>query len=155
MRTARPAARPPHPFFEFRAHPFDVLPPCLIFLDGDGPADPLVARQRRNVFPRRQRLCVGRERLAEIGRKVMRHSSGDSNSCHRWSRRLMDQKSDTRLQPGSWDYRQVPAIVNCPDDSEWSFIVEPDTLLSILCSAILQRHTGRPSRRPFCVSGSA
>jgi len=33
MRTARPAARSAHPFFEFRAHPFDMLPPCLLFLD--------------------------------------------------------------------------------------------------------------------------
>jgi hypothetical protein len=33
MGTAGPAARPPHPFFELRTHPFDVLPPCLIFLD--------------------------------------------------------------------------------------------------------------------------
>ncbi len=33
MRTARPAARSPHPFFELRADPFDMLPPCLLFLD--------------------------------------------------------------------------------------------------------------------------
>ena len=82
MRTTRPAARPPHPFFELRAHPFDMLPPCLIFLDGDGPADPLVARELRDVFPGRQRLRVGRERLAEISRKVMCDSPGDSNGCH-------------------------------------------------------------------------
>ena len=83
MRTARPAARPPHPFFEFRAHPFDMLPPCPIILDGDGPADPLVARERRYVFPSRQCLRVGRDRLSEISRKVMYDSSGDSNGCHR------------------------------------------------------------------------
>ncbi len=83
MRTARPAARPPHPFFELRAHPFDMLPPCLLFLDGDSPADPLVARERRYVFPGRQCLRVGRERLAEISRKVMYDSPGDSNRCHR------------------------------------------------------------------------
>ena len=63
MWTARPAARPPYAFFELRAHPFDMLAPCLIFLDGDGPADPLVARERRYVFPGRQCLRVGRERL--------------------------------------------------------------------------------------------
>jgi hypothetical protein len=82
MRTARPAARPPHPFFEFQAYPFDMLPPCLILLDGDGPADPLVARQRRYVFPDRQCLRVGRERLSQISRKVMYNSPGDSNACH-------------------------------------------------------------------------
>ena len=82
MRAAGPAARPPHPFFELRAHPFDMLPPCLIFLDGDGPADPLVARERRYVFPCRPCLRVGRERLSEISRKVMYNSFGDSNNCH-------------------------------------------------------------------------
>src|ERR1700747_3186505 len=82
MRTARPAARPPHPFLEFRAHPFDMLPSRLIFLDGDSPADPLIARERRYVFPSRQRRRVGCDRLAEISRKVMYDSSGDSNGCH-------------------------------------------------------------------------
>src|SRR5580658_1049721 len=81
MRTARPAARPPDPFFELRAHPFDMLPPRLVFLDRDGPADPLVSRERRYVFPGRQRLHVGRERLSEIGREVMYDSFGDSNRC--------------------------------------------------------------------------
>ena len=83
MRTARPAARPPHPFLKFRANPLDMLPPCLIFLDGDGPADPLVARERRYVFPGRQCLRVGRERFSEISRKIMYDSSGDLNGCHR------------------------------------------------------------------------
>src|SRR5579859_2323964 len=85
MWTARPAARPPDPFFELRAHPFDMLLPCLIFLDGDGPADPLVARERGYVFPSRQCLRIRRDRLSEISRKVMYDSSGDSNSCHRAS----------------------------------------------------------------------
>ena len=83
MWTAGPAARAPHPLFEFRAHPFDMLPPCLIFLDGNGPADPLVARERCDVFPSRQCLRVGGERLSEIGRKVMYDSSGDLNGGHR------------------------------------------------------------------------
>ena len=82
MRTARPTARATHPFFELRTHPFDMLPPGLIFLDGDGPADPLVARERRYVFPGRQCLCVGRERLSEISRKFVYNSFGDSNRCH-------------------------------------------------------------------------
>ena len=59
-----------------------MLAPCLIFLDGDGPADPLVARERRYVFPSRQRLGVGGERLSEVNRKVMDDPFGDSNSFH-------------------------------------------------------------------------
>ncbi len=75
MRTARPAARPPHPFFELRAYSFDMLAPCLIFLDGDGPADPFVACERRYVFPGRQCFGVGREALPQISRKVVNDSS--------------------------------------------------------------------------------
>jgi len=83
MRAAGPAAWPPHPFFELRAHPFDMLSPRLIFRDGDGPADPLVACERRYVFPCRPCLRIGYERHQEINRKIMYHSSGDSNGCHR------------------------------------------------------------------------
>jgi hypothetical protein len=59
-----------------------MLPPCLVQLDGDGPADPLVARERRYVFPRLLCLRVGSERLAEISREPMDDSSGDSNGRH-------------------------------------------------------------------------
>ena len=100
MRTARPAARAPYPFFELRAQPFDMLPPCLIFPDGDCPADPLVSRKGRYVVPGRQCLHVGRERLSEISREIMYDSSGDLNCCHRTSRRLKDQASATRVQLG-------------------------------------------------------
>jgi hypothetical protein len=94
MRAAGPAAWPPHPFLELRANSFDMLPPCLILLDGDGPADPLVARERRYVFPRLPRLRVGRERLSEISRELMDDSSGHSNGCHTQE----DQASDSRVQ---------------------------------------------------------
>lgn len=59
------------------------MPPCLIFLDGDGPADPFVACEWRYVFPRRPCLRVGCERGPEISREIMYHSSGDPNGCHR------------------------------------------------------------------------
>jgi len=94
MRAAWPAARPSHPFFKLRAHPFDMLPPRLIFLDGDGPADPLVARERRYVFPGLPCLRIGHERIPEIGGKIMYDSFGDSDGCHRVIRRLKDQASD-------------------------------------------------------------
>jgi hypothetical protein len=89
MRAAGPAARPPNPFFELRAYPLDMLPPCLIFLDGDGPTYPLVTRERRYVFPCRQCLRVGRERPSEIRGKIMYDSTGDSNRRHRDQSRLI------------------------------------------------------------------
>ena len=60
-----------------------MLQPGLIFLDRDGPANPLVAREGRYVFPRRQCFRVGRERLAEIGGEIVYNSCGDANGCHR------------------------------------------------------------------------
>jgi len=82
MLASRPAARPPHSFFQLRDYPFDMLPPGLVFLDGYRPADPLVARQRSYVFPRRPRLRIGGYRLAQIGREIVYNSSGDSNGRH-------------------------------------------------------------------------
>ena len=109
MRTAGPAARPAHPFFELRAHPFDMLPPCLIFFDGDGPADPLVARERRYVFPCGPCLRVGRERLSEISGEVMYDSSGDSNRSH-W---VISLGVSLRARPSSDLYRAaVPQILH-------------------------------------------
>ena len=100
MRTTRPAARPPHPFFQFRAYPFDMLAPCLVFLHRDGPTDPLVAREWREVFPSRQCLRVGREGVSEISWKVVHDSLGDSIGCHRFISRAHDQESGPPGQRG-------------------------------------------------------
>ena len=51
VRTAWPATRPAHSFFKFRAYPLNVLPSGFRFLDGDNPADPLIAREWRNILP--------------------------------------------------------------------------------------------------------
>ena len=51
VRTAWPATRPAHSFFQFRTYTLDVLPSGFWFLDGDNPADPLVAREGRNILP--------------------------------------------------------------------------------------------------------
>ena len=82
MRTARPAARPPRPFFELRAQPFDMLPPCLIFLDGDGPADPLVARERRHVSQAASAFASDASAVRRSAGRLY-DSSGDLNGCHR------------------------------------------------------------------------
>jgi hypothetical protein len=51
VRTAWPATRPAHPFLEFGAHTLNVLPSGFRFLDRYNPANPLIAREWRNVFP--------------------------------------------------------------------------------------------------------
>ena len=47
VRTAWPATRPAHSFFKFRAYALNVLSSDLRLLDGDHPADPLIAREGR------------------------------------------------------------------------------------------------------------
>jgi hypothetical protein len=51
VRAAGPATRAAHSFFQFRAYALDVLPSGFRFFDGDDPADPLIAREWRNVLP--------------------------------------------------------------------------------------------------------
>ena len=43
----------PHRLFEFRAHPFHMLPSGCWLFHRDGPADPFIARQRRQLLPYR------------------------------------------------------------------------------------------------------
>src|SRR4051812_12257505 len=103
MRAAGPAAWPPHPLFELRANSLDMLPPSLIFFDGDGPADPFVACERRYVIPCLLCLRVGRERLSEISRELMYDSCGDSNGCHR----VISLGISLRARPSSDLYRSA------------------------------------------------
>ncbi len=114
MRTAGPATGPAHAFFELGAHPFDMLPPCLVLLDGDGPADPLVARERGDVFPSCQCVCVGGERLAEIGGKVMYYSSGDSNGGHKVLSQLKDENLIREYNPSFGTIAGELAGTNAP-----------------------------------------
>ncbi len=61
VRTAWPATRPAHSFLEFRAYALNVLPSGFRFLDGEYPADPLIAREWRNILPLCQRHRVRKE----------------------------------------------------------------------------------------------
>lgn len=64
VRTAWPTTRPAHSFLKFRAYPLNVLPSGFRFLDGDNPADPLIARERRDVLPLCERGRVGNENFS-------------------------------------------------------------------------------------------
>ena len=64
VRTAWPATRSAHSFFEFRAYPLNVLLSGFRFLDGDNPADPLIPREWRNVLPFCPSNGIGNENLS-------------------------------------------------------------------------------------------
>ena len=53
MRTACPATGAAHAAFELRECLFDTYTPRFRLFAGDDPANPLVARERRNILPYR------------------------------------------------------------------------------------------------------
>jgi len=78
MRTPRPAAGPAFAFEQFGAGALDVMSPRLGLLDGNDPADPLIARQRCKIVPRRAHPRRRGQRFSQIRRHVMYYASGDS-----------------------------------------------------------------------------
>jgi hypothetical protein len=77
MRTAGPAARPALAFFKLRTNPLDMLSPCFGLFYGRGPADPFIARERRNVFPCGERGLIGRKGFPQIRRDFVHDAAGD------------------------------------------------------------------------------
>jgi hypothetical protein len=82
VRTAWPATRPAHSFIKFRAYPLNVLPSGFRFLDGDHPADPLIAREWRNILPFCHCHRVRNENLSQIRRYTVYRARGDSFLGH-------------------------------------------------------------------------
>ena len=58
MGTPGPATRPPFSVLEVLAAPFYPLSPCFGLLGRFNPTNPLIARQRREVLPRGERLRI-------------------------------------------------------------------------------------------------
>ena len=85
MRTAGPAARPALAFSELRTHPLDMLAPGFGLFYGDGPADPFIARERRDVFPCGQSGLVGGKGFPQIRGDFVYDAAGDCFFRAHWS----------------------------------------------------------------------
>src|SRR5262245_33232967 len=77
MRTARPTTGSTLSVFEARTAPFDPVSSCFCFFGRLDPADPLIARERRNVLPCLQRFCVGGQCLFQVRGQVMDQTARD------------------------------------------------------------------------------
>jgi hypothetical protein len=75
MGTARPTTRSSLSVSEAGTAPFDPASSCLCFFGRLDPANPFIARQRRDVLPRLQRFCVGGQRLFQVCGQVMDHTA--------------------------------------------------------------------------------
>src|SRR5688572_27165557 len=77
MRTAGPTTGPALTVFEAGTAPFDAAGSSFCFFGRLDPADPLVARERRNVLPRLQRFRVEDQSLFQVSGQVMDHTARD------------------------------------------------------------------------------
>lgn len=78
MGTAGPAAGPPHPRRKLRKTHLDPTLPRLRFLGIENPADPLVACERRDIFPNDVRRGRVHKRFPPIRRHAMHYTISGS-----------------------------------------------------------------------------
>src|SRR3989344_340451 len=82
MNTTDPTARPAHSAFQLRECLLDSYSPRLRFLARDNPANPFVARERRNIFPHSECFRRRGKGLPQILRQFVYCSGGDFyHSC--------------------------------------------------------------------------
>lgn len=72
MRAARPTAGSAHTFAHLIKPDRDPTAPGFILLRGSDPANPLIARQRRDFLPQTLYTNVRVDRFAKIRRNAMR-----------------------------------------------------------------------------------
>ena len=82
VRASRPTARSAFPFLKLLLSPSDAPLAGRGLLRIFDPADELVASQRRDVLPSRQRRHVSHQRGTQIGRKLMDHATRHCQSNH-------------------------------------------------------------------------
>jgi len=82
MLAPGPAARSAHAFLQFLLGPADAALPGLLLLGILDPADELVTRQRRDVFPGSESRGVPDQCRAEVCRQFVHHPTGDSLAVH-------------------------------------------------------------------------
>jgi hypothetical protein len=75
-----PATRSAHSFLKLRDDPTDVLLPLLRCLDVSSPTNPLIAGERCDIFPDRERLGISRKSFPQIR----------GHSVHRTAWKLFD-----------------------------------------------------------------
>src|ERR1035441_4294216 len=81
--ATRPAAWPALAFLEFLLGPANAAFPGHLLLGILNPADELIAGQRRDVLPGIKGRGVGDQRLAQVYRKLVHHSTGHALTAHR------------------------------------------------------------------------
>ena len=99
MRTARPTTGSPLSIFEAGTAPFDPASSCFCFFSRLDPADPFIARERRNIFPCLQRFCVGGQCLFQIRGQVMDHTAWELFFAQSFAHKCIALAERTGFEP--------------------------------------------------------
>jgi hypothetical protein len=83
MLAARPATGPALAFFQFLLGPANATLPSHFLLGILDPADELVTGQRRDVFPRSERLRVADQRVTQVCGQLVHRPARYSLAAHR------------------------------------------------------------------------
>jgi hypothetical protein len=115
--TAWPATRPAHSFLKFRACSRNVLPSSFRFLDGEYPADPLIAREGRNVLPLYPCHRVRNENSPQIRWHMVYRATGDCFFAHEFHSTSPDalplpSPASSRSSNASHSERSKPIVVS-------------------------------------------
>lgn len=100
MNTAHPATRAAFAASEVRDGPFDMLLSDLRRLDRFNPANPFVARQRRDIFPSRQGSLLGCQGFPQIRRQFVDHACGNNLFAHKGILQISRPKSSAHRRKG-------------------------------------------------------
>src|SRR3989344_2426099 len=102
VRTPRPAAGAAHAASELRNSLLDTDIPRLRFFARSNPANPLVARKRRNVFPHRPRRRRLNQGLSQILRHFMYCATNEPPSF---------SHTDSLSKPTNWGWYKVRTFI--------------------------------------------
>jgi hypothetical protein len=104
MRTAGPAARPALAFFELRTHPLDMLSSGFGLFYRNGPADPFITRERRDVFPCAERSLVRCKGFTQIRRDFVHDAARDCFFGHMF---CLPHSSDIVVGDRVWEKSEI------------------------------------------------
>ena len=118
VRAAWPTAGPALAFRKILRGPPNMLGPSLYLLWSGHPADPFVARERRDVSPSRERLRAQEEAGLEVRRQPVHDAAGNGWPAHVWSPKIADHRAafsanESLACAGLVEGRVVLAIANC------------------------------------------
>ena len=120
MLAPGPAARPAHAFLQLLLRSANATCTRRVLLCILDPANEFVAGQRRDVRPGRERSCVREQRLTQVRRELVHHSTrhdllAHEEECKRKPRSVVKRRRARRPGPGGGDGDEIVGPAHVQD----------------------------------------